>query len=179
MACLHVFVGIDPGKKGGIAVVDEYGDRLMSRPMPVTTEGEIDSALLRDVLNFATDDVVYGMVILEKAQAMPKQGVTSVFSYGKGYGKIVAVLELLQLPFEEVRPAVWKKSFGLTQKKTILEKAGKVDSGKYKRAKQSSVALAAALFSSFVSETPWGRKKDEEAEALLLAEWGRRKAGEL
>jgi crossover junction endodeoxyribonuclease RuvC len=177
MAVLHTFIGIDPGKKGGIAIVDEYGDRLLSRPLPVTKDGEIDTVVLYDVLKFATDAAVYGVVILEKAQAMPKQGVTSVFTYGVGYGKILAVLELLKLPFEEVRPAVWKKSFGLTQKKTILEKTGKVDSGKYKRAKLSSVALAAELFSSFAPETSRGRKKDEEAEALLLAEYGRRKAG--
>lgn len=159
MGSLPVFIGIDPGKKGGIAVVDGNGDMLMARAMPCRKDGDIDVMLLRDMLKFATDDVVEGMVVLEKAQAMPKQGVTGVFTYGVGYGKIQAVLELLELPVEEVRPAVWKKQLGLL-----------------KQTKRRSCELAGQLFPAFNSYGRRGGLRDGEAEALLLAEYGRRKS---
>lgn len=182
MGVLPVFIGIDPGKKGGIAVVDGSGDMLIARAMPCRKDGEIDAAALRALLKFATDDVVCGIVILEKAQAMPKQGVTAVFTYGVGYGKIKAVLELLELPVEEVRPNVWKKALGLTtklqprtMKETNKECVARTAQRKY-AGKIRAVELAGQLFPAFNPYRYRGGLRDGEAEALLLAEWGRRKA---
>lgn len=154
---LSVFIGIDPGKKGGIGVIDETGARLMSCVMPVK-DGEIDVAKLRSALRFATDHAVQGLVVLEKAQAMPKQGVVGVFNYGVGYGRIKAVLDLLELPYIEPRPAAWKKVLKLL-----------------KTTKLASCKLAEELF-AFEYKGPRGGLKDGEAEALLLAEYGRRKS---
>lgn len=178
---LSVYIGIDPGKMGAVAVIDAEGKRLSSCPMPIK-DGEIDVVALRGILQFATDHVVEGLVVLEKAQALPRQGVVSVFSYGVGYGRIKAVLDLLALPYIEVHPGVWKKALHLDFKFEKINGEEKKELGKrkykHKRSgKLAACALAEKLF-GFECNKTHGGLKDGEAEALLLAEWGRRNRGE-
>jgi len=157
MAALTLFVGIDPGKKGGIAVIDQFGARLQSREMPVTADGEIDVQGLREVLAFSRDEGLGVFVVIEKSQAMPGQGVVSMFKYGVGFGKIQAVVELMGLRHTYIRPQQWKREFGLL-----------------KTTKQDSARLALDMFPHFDQCTARGRLKDGEAEALLMAEYDRR-----
>lgn len=180
MAALTLFVGIDPGKQGGIAVIDQFGARLQSREMPVTAGGAIDACKLRDLLVFTKDEGLEVFVGIEKSQAMPGQGVVAVFSYGVGFGRLQAVVELLGIPHIYVRPQQWKHEFGLLIPRqppivgeTKKEKGVRV-TAKKRGAKRSSVALATELFPHFDDRTPRGRLKDGEAEALLIAEYCRR-----
>lgn len=151
----YVFVGVDPGQYGGLAVIDSERHVLLSADMPTLADArQVDAVAISGLLQGAIDSDAYCM--LEQAQAMPKQGVTSVFNYGVGYGKILAVLEWCRIPFELVRPAKWKKSFSLG------------------RDKKDSVVLAQRLFPEVEFCTPRGRMRDGMAEALLLAEYARR-----
>jgi len=91
-------------------------------------------------------------VTLEEAQAMPGQGVRSMFTCGVGFGVWLALLAALALPHTRVRPAIWKKALGL---------------GKDKEAAR---LRAMQLFPT----ADLRRKRDHgRAEALLLAYWGR------
>ena len=56
-------------------------------------------------------------VILEESQAMPGQGVRSMWTTGYGYGLWIGVLATLQMPYTPVRPVVWKKAFSLGKDK--------------------------------------------------------------
>lgn len=110
MSRLLVSVGIDPGMQGGICILSsEQNPRVM--PMPLLG-GEIDvkgvQRLLLDLggMEFHPPQVV---VSIEKAQAMPGQGVTSMFSYGKGFGALCAVVQCVGLRLELVTPQSWKK----------------------------------------------------------------------
>lgn len=49
------------------------------------------------------------LVILEKVHAMPKQGVTSSFTFGEVYGSIKGILAALAIPYVEVIPQAWQK----------------------------------------------------------------------
>ena len=85
---------------------------------------------------------------------MPGQGVASTFKFGKGYGEIIGVLATLGLGYRAISPAVWKREMG-------LQRAEKADS----RRKAQELYPTASL----------ARVKDHgRAEALLIAEWGRR-----
>lgn len=94
-------VGIDPGLKGGLAYIE--GLEAFACPMPVTG-GEIDALAIGDFFQAHEPELVY----VEHSQAMPKQGVTSVFNYGKGFGKILGCLETMNIPYSLVRPRAWK-----------------------------------------------------------------------
>ena len=52
-------------------------------------------------------------VIVEQVNAMPGQGVTSMFNFGQTFGAIKGVCAALELPIFFVRPSKWKKHFEL------------------------------------------------------------------
>lgn len=93
-----VVVGIDPGKSGGIAILRSDGVLLSYRPMGEAYElAEYLSGL----------EIVRCYV--EKCQAMPSQGVKSMFTYGVGYGKILGVLETVKISYDLIQPQKWQK----------------------------------------------------------------------
>ena len=149
-----IYIGIDPGQKGGLAAIHCQG--LPKAEFLVAYEMPLDIFYIDNFVNeYSDEDCIY---YIEKAQAMPKQGVTGVFNYGVGYGKLLACMEIHQIEYTEVRPAIWKKHFGLTK-----EKSGK----------EYSVRLAEQMFPELSFRTERGRLKDGMAEALLIAEYGR------
>ena len=110
-------IGIDPGLSGGIAILDNR--RVLSIfDMPVMAEGkknkrQLNSAQLVVLIkeNIRSDEEV--AVIVEQVNAMPGQGVTSMFNFGQTFGAIKGVCAALELPIFFVRPSKWKKHFDL------------------------------------------------------------------
>jgi crossover junction endodeoxyribonuclease RuvC len=56
-------------------------------------------------------------VVIEESQAMPRQGVRSMFTTGFGYGLWIGLLTALQIPYTPVRAHIWKKALGLGKDK--------------------------------------------------------------
>jgi crossover junction endodeoxyribonuclease RuvC len=110
-------IGIDPGLSGGIAVL-ENSKVVNIFDMPVMSEGkknkrQLNSAQLVTLIKQnikINEDVV---VIVEQVNAMPGQGVTSMFNFGQTFGAIKGVCAALELPIYFVRPSKWKKHFEL------------------------------------------------------------------
>ena len=98
-----IVVGIDPGIKGALTRITETTQEAI--PMP-TIGKEIDAHSVAVWLREQRPD----LVIIEKVGAMPNQGVTSMFNFGRGTGKLLGVLEALAIPYHEVRPQAWKKA---------------------------------------------------------------------
>jgi crossover junction endodeoxyribonuclease RuvC len=102
------YIGIDPGIFGAIAELREDGDPTWI-PMPTVKAGSkraIDGAAVRDFLCVDDDRP---LVAIEKVGAMPKQGVTSSFNFGAGWGKIQGVCDGLRVSYVLVQPQAWKK----------------------------------------------------------------------
>ena len=111
-------VGIDPGLSGAIAII-ENKKVLGLFEMPVMAEGkknkrQLNSAQLVNIIKENTqinnEDIA---VVVEQVNAMPGQGVTSMFNFGQTFGAIKGVCAALQLPIYFVRPSKWKKHFEL------------------------------------------------------------------
>ena len=110
-------IGIDPGLSGGIAVL-ENNKVLNIFDMPVMSEGkknkrQLNSAQLVTLIKAnvkSNEDIA---VIVEQVNAMPGQGVTSMFNFGQTFGAIKGVCAALELPIFFVRPSKWKKHFEL------------------------------------------------------------------
>lgn len=98
--------------------------------------------------------------IVEQVSSMPKQGVASTFKLGKGAGYVEGVLAARRIPYQLVVPRKWKGEYGLNSDK------------------KKSVEVCKKLFPE-VNLVPDGCKKahDGMAEALLMAEYGRRLYG--
>src|SRR5262249_22241454 len=52
---------------------------------------------------------------IERAQAMPKQGASSGFKYGRAVGAIEAAIVCCDIPMSIIEPSMWKKFHGLYQ----------------------------------------------------------------
>lgn len=148
------FIGIDPGKNGGIAHINAINNYTET----VAYSNEALIQLCTDLF-YGTADCQNIVCCLEKVGAMPGQGVVSMFNFGQSVGYIKGVLESFHIPYQEITPQKWKREFGLSSDKT------------------KSAEVCRKLFPDVnLLATPRCKKPhDGMAEALLMAEYARRK----
>lgn len=153
---MTIYIGIDPGLSGGMATIKD-GWLPTVVPMPVAG-GEIDArAVVEDMALLA--DCGRVIVVVEAVHSMPKQGVASTFKFGKGYGKILGALEAMQIQTELVTPQAWKA--------VVLAGTPKD--------KDAAVAWCRRAYPAVNLILPKCRTPhDGMADALCIAEWGRR-----
>lgn len=108
-----ITIGVDPGANGAIAFVSDQGWLLEVVDMPYVDGHVIAPAVANKLRPHAGDAKAY----VERAQAMPRGGVSGMFRYGTGYGVILGVLGALGISTETVPPASWKKKLGLSKDK--------------------------------------------------------------
>ena len=152
-----LIIGIDPGISGSICFFEE-GKILDVVEMPTMTDGkknkrqvngaQIYNEILKRINKNEKQNV---RVIIEQVSAMPGQGVTSMFNFGQSFGILKGICSAMQLPMYFVRPAKWKKYFGLINSE-----------------KDASRTRAIEMFPYFSSQL--SRKKDSnKADAILIA----------
>ena len=120
-------MGIDPGTIGGISIIENNPNKLpiiiSAKKMPtVSLYGKkiVDAKKLFGFINNFKIDVS----IIEKVHAMPRQGVTSSFQFGRSFGAIETLAYLLSQRVDYVAPVVWKKYLGVgSSKKDSLDMA--------------------------------------------------------
>ena len=152
-----LIIGIDPGISGSICFF-ENGKILDVIEMPTMTEGkknkrQVNGAqIYNEILKkINKTERQYIRVIIEQVSAMPGQGVTSMFNFGQSFGILKGICSAMQLPMYFVRPAKWKKYFGLINSE-----------------KDASRTRAIEMFPYFSSQL--SKKKDSnKADAILIA----------
>jgi crossover junction endodeoxyribonuclease RuvC len=151
------YIGIDPGKMGSVTILDHEGKLLALCPTPVV-EKEYAMRQMNDILVGFKQDA---FAIIERAQAMPGQGVVSMFNFGKGYGLWLMALEISNIPYQIVHARTWTR--------VMLD-------GAPGEGKERALHVARKLFPT------WEPKKKLEyqyADSILLAEYGRRIHGSI
>ena len=125
-----LFVGIDVGNKGAIALINKDKKLINIYDCPIfkTTNKKgkkktrVDSKGIFKIFYEYADRI--NKTMIEHAQVMPGQGISSGFIYGEGYGKYLGVLDSLGLEYEEIKPTTWKKYYKLNRDKNLsIEKA--------------------------------------------------------
>lgn len=110
---MKLSIGIDPGMSGAIAVINadtrEVLDVLDCPTMQLEkTKRDYNTPKMAEILRkYAIKNTAF--VTIERAQAMPGQGVTSTFHTGRGYGVWLGILGALEIPFQTIRPTEWTK----------------------------------------------------------------------
>jgi crossover junction endodeoxyribonuclease RuvC len=145
-----LYIGIDPGADGAMAVIDDLLDWV-----------DVHDYANGETLEYLKTLPKNSFVMLEKVSAMPKQGVVSMFKFGANFGTWIGRLEALAIPFDFVTPRKWQNVIydsaprkGMDNKARSLERARRL------------FPCAAGLLT---------RKKDHNrADALLIAEYCRR-----
>jgi len=146
-----IYIGIDPGASGAIAAITDDGGIVFLEDFP-GDEGQVANMV------YHLSKIGRSTAALEKVSAMPGQGVTSMFKFGTNYGIWMGALASFKIPFVLVRPQQWQKG--------MISKA---------QDKKPALAAASRLFPSAELYGPRGGGKDGRADALLIAEWCRRK----
>lgn len=148
---MKTIIGIDPGKNGAIAWIQD-GKPCVEK-MPETVQDLWDF-----VDNFAISLMcsyecrpLHVKAYLEQVHSMPGQGVSSSFKFGNGFGHLEMALTAAGIPFERVTPQKWQKALGCMTKGD----------------KNVSKRRAQELF-------PQLKITHATADALLICEYGRR-----
>ena len=156
---MTTILGIDPGANGAIAVIsDSYIDCA-----PIPRAGKAidwaELAILIDEFRVAANrNDLRAVAYVEKVHAMPKQGVSSSFTFGVNVGGIHGVLGALDIPMALTTPQCWKKR---VLAGTTKDKAAAIA---WCRQRYPSISLLA---------TPRSRTPhDGMAEAMCIAHYG-------
>jgi crossover junction endodeoxyribonuclease RuvC len=147
-------LGVDLGVHGGLAIV-EINDGAVPQlidaiDIPTVGTGakeRVDVLALRAWIQVHRPD----RAGIERGQAMPKQGSSSGFKFGRACGALEAVLACCEVPLELVEPSAWKRARHLR-------------GGDKEGARQLALQIFPAAHALFVR-----RKDHQRAEAALIA----------
>lgn len=153
---MKTILGIDPGLSGALAFMDDK--ELLVYDVPTFNierngkkKRQINLQALLGILKTYQTSHCY----LENVNAMPGQGVSSMFQMGRGYGQIEMALAAHEIPVTYITPQTWKKALAVPKDKD----------GARQRASQ--------LMPEWSHN--WDLKKhDGRAEAALIAFYGRK-----
>ena len=112
-----IIFGVDPGVSGAISVLD--GKKVLGiYDMPTMIDGkknkkQVNGAQVTNIIKERLNEKKEIVVVVEHVNAMPGQGVTSMFNFGQSFGVIKGVCSALSLPIYFIRPTKWKKHFNL------------------------------------------------------------------
>lgn len=93
------YLGIDPGKSGGWAMIREHGGACQTIKSGTCNIKELQTFLC---------DWKPAFAMLEYVSSSPQQGVRSAFTFGQSYGQIEAILVCCGIPFDRVTPKKWQ-----------------------------------------------------------------------
>lgn len=157
-----IYIGIDNGISGGIAIIKNQ-KILEIIPMPIITgsnnRNEYDILAIIKILEKYKKDSV---MIIEKAQAMPKLGTVQAFSFGKLYGIIISLACSLKIPYLIIHAKTWQKE--------MFRDVSSVNT------KQASIIIAKQLYpnQSFLATERSKKEHDGMTDALLLSVYAQR-----
>ncbi len=158
-----LIIGIDPGISGSICFIED-GKILDAIEMPTMADGkknkrQVNSSQIFNEISkrIQKDTNQDTRVVIEQVSAMPGQGVTSMFNFGQSFGTLKGICSAMQLPMYFVRPAKWKKYFGLINSEKDASRTKAIEmfpyfSSKLSKKKDSNKADA-ILIASFYHET--------------------------
>ena len=109
---MKTILGIDSGLTGALTFYNEEEAIIFDVPtFQITTNGKakntVDCHKLLDIIRSQKPDMAY----IENVNAMPGQGVTSMFNMGRTLGRIEMAVMACGIPLTYIRPQEWKAFF--------------------------------------------------------------------
>jgi crossover junction endodeoxyribonuclease RuvC len=149
-------LGVDPGIHGALALVEVNGDAchiVDAIDIPTIGSKAKERVNVHAIQEWVLQHGPH-RAFIERGQAMPRQGASSGYKFGRSVGALEAVIALCVIPLEIVEPSVWKRTLRLKGKD-----------------KELSRQRALELFPR-AQHLLTRRKDHQRAEAMLLAYYG-------
>jgi crossover junction endodeoxyribonuclease RuvC len=149
-------LGVDPGIRGGLAIVEVNGDAchvIDAIDIPTIGSKAKERVNVHAIQEWILQHGPH-RAFIERGMALPRQGSSSGYKYGRSVGALEATIALCVIPLEIVEPSVWKRALRLKGKDEELSRQKAIEL--FPRAQQ----LLAR------------RKDHQRAEAMLLAYYG-------
>jgi len=108
-------LGADPGMKGGLALIDQHGN-LMDTADISGVDGRVDVRQMRGIIVLWQQAYGIHMGVVENVGAMPKQGVSTTYKFGRATGTLEGVIQALEIPMDLITPAQWKQKMKMVGK---------------------------------------------------------------
>ena len=145
----RVFIGIDPGINGGIAII--YNDAYTVTKCPNTIQEMAD--VLITLKDQAPNLPMY--CIIEKVHSMPGNSGRSMFTFGCNYGQWLGILAVLRIPYTEVTPNKWMSHYGSRpkDKKDRKNHLKHLAQQRYPSVKITLTTADAMLIANYLKET--------------------------
>lgn len=148
---MSFYLGVDPGKGGGLVVIDDTALVRFFARMPESVPEMVD---VFSGIAMQFDPLIAG---LEFVRSSPQMGVSSSFTFGRGLGHLEMSLAWAQIPYKEIHPIKWQNALGCRTRGD----------------KNVTKDKATELF----GEQPYLRITHALADAVLIAEYMRREYG--
>ena len=152
-----LIIGIDPGISGAICffqngeitdVIDKPSMADGKKNKRQINSQQVFNEISERIFNIPKKEII---VVIEQVSAMPGQGVTSMFNFGQSFGVLKGICSAMQLSMYFVRPAKWKKYYGLI-----------------KTEKDASRTKVIEIF-PYISSKLSKKKDSNKADAILIA----------
>ena len=147
------YIGIDPGKSGGITVIDK--NFIKTHKCPNTT---VDMATLFEIMLKEKGDYKPGKVIvgIEKVWSFPSDGRSTAFTFGVNYGQWQGIIGSHEIKPIFITPKEWQSYFNTPKKlKKVQRKNWIKDKAKelYPGLKVTLATSDAILIAKYLQQT--------------------------
>lgn len=107
---MKYYIGLDLGSNGGVVVLQEDGQVAEVFKNPDNVKDWVEKLYkYKDHHCFC---------LTEKVHSMPINGGKANFTFGKTVGITLTILEICQIPFQEITPQSWMKGYMMKKEKT-------------------------------------------------------------
>lgn len=176
------YIGIDPGKTGGIVVVNSSGEFVSKHPIPLIGK-DIDTDELANIFEYIVEESkkvdAISHACIEKVHAVFGSSASNTWSFAYCVGLLDGIIRTKKIPFTKIQPKDWQSLVWQTdeieREPSTIDKKGRVKQGKVKT-KLVSLKAFRRIFPQ-VDLRPTERSKNQSdglVDAILIAEAVRR-----
>ena len=98
-----VYIGLDPGKSGGMCVIED--DFIKAYPCP----SNIQDMAIMFAMAISVNETKKVVAYIEKVWARPTDGRSSMWKFAENYGTWLGIAGAYEIDLQEVSPQAWMK----------------------------------------------------------------------
>ena len=107
----NMIIGIDPGKRGGIAIIN-WGHNIIETKICTAFKCPDTTDKMSSFVKMLRKDAAFISCYLENVHAFPTDGRSSAFKFGMNFGIWQGILSSFNIKTELITPRTWQSAYG-------------------------------------------------------------------